>query len=304
MHRRWKLELLLNVVWLSCVIGTSYLVNNGKHRYVARVCYDGTAYRGWQEQDPKTRTVQATISRELTRRFGTTIKVSGASRTDFGVHARGQACHFDLEPNQMKGSLQNFEFTFNQMLPKDIKISNVSYAPFGTPEQVVTDDIFHATKSAVGKLYVYRFCTNTFVDPIFRNYYAHFYRPMNMQLFEACLQKFVGTHDFRAFGNRLEKLAKQYEGTRYADIDTIRTVHSAKLIDEGGGYYRIEFHIKSALYRMIRNIVGTSAFVATGMMDEVTLQSLITAAPSRQENCAMSAVPHGLTLEHVYYDNY
>ncbi len=154
-------------------------------------------------------------------------------------------------------------------------------------------------------MYIYRFCTNQFVFPLKRLQYAHFYRPIDIETLENCLQHFEGTHDFSAFANQLDKTSREFEEKGLRDkFSPIRTIRSAKLIDEGDGYYRIEFVISSALYRMIRNIVGTSYCVALGSMDEDTLLSLQSKGKSRQENFARSAPPHGLCLEKVYDDNY
>ena len=66
-------------------------VNPGRIRYVARVMYDGTAFRGWQDQaGSNLRTVQGLVTATLTKRFNTKVPVTGAGRTDYGVHARGQ----------------------------------------------------------------------------------------------------------------------------------------------------------------------------------------------------------------------
>lgn len=290
--------------YFTLIEGSVYLVNNGRHRFIARVCYDGTQFKGCQEQEPRIRTVQGTISNTLTQRYGINSRTAFASRTDLGVHARGQVLHFDLEPHMLTPNLfDQFEYQFNQMLPPDVKVYNLSYAPVGNAQQAAVGDIFHATASSTGKLYIYRFCTNQFVDPIFRNYYSHFYRPMDMTVFEKCLQQFVGTHDFRAYANRIEKLIEEYN-YRGREVDTVRTVNSIKLVDEGNGYYRVEVNLQSALYRMIRNMVGTSMWVATGQMDFENLIKLLVEAPSRTNNQAMSAQPQGLTLEHVYYDHY
>lgn len=281
-----------------------YLVNNGKHRFVARVSYDGTNFHGFQEQEPSVRTVQGTISSKLSQRFSRKIKITGASRTDIGVHAMGQVVHFDLE-SDLVSDLKNFMFNFNRMLPSDIRIYNLSHAPIGTLDQESMNDIFHATKSAVGKLYSYRFCTNQFVSPLKRKYYAHFYRPLDLGKFESGLKIFQGTHDFTAFGNRLERIAKDLEKSGWhKELSPIRTIHSANLFDEGDGYYRVEFVLTSALYRMVRNIVGSCAHVAMSMMDMDTMVSLLHDKKSRSENFAKSAEPHGLCLEKVIYDHY
>lgn len=316
----------MNVVLLSVGIlivsaaqaaTTSPYLNN-RIRYVARVLYDGTSFNGWQDQGDLAgrRTVQGTINTKLSRRFDRKITAVGAGRTDRGVHASGQVIHFDMtEPLE---DIPLFEYAFNRMLPTDIRLYNttkaarvidrsivVDEAVPGNAEQVSVSEIFHATKSAVGKLYVYRFCTNAIIVPTKRLYYGHVYYPIDMTLFTECLQLFVGTHDFKAFGNNVEKTLRDFEAKAEGiDFNTIRTVNSIQLIDEGSGYWNIEFNINSAIYKMIRNIVGTSLHVAAGRMSIDKLHSLLIEAPFRHENKAKSAQPQGLTLEHVFYDHY
>jgi tRNA U38,U39,U40 pseudouridine synthase TruA len=113
----------------------------------------------------------------------------------------------------------------------------------------------------------------------------------------------VGTHDFVSFANKVEKTRGQYKG-HGIELNTIKTVEKIDLIDEGNGYYVINIRVKSALNRMLRNIVGASLHVAEGNMLFSQLQELLLTAPGRDFNPARPAPPHGLTLEQVYYDNY
>ena len=235
-------------------VGEKVIFRHARFRYVSRVMYDGTGFKGWQTQDSdrKIRTVQEMIGRQLTTRFNTNISCTGASRTDLGVHARGQAIHFDLpEPCS---DLTHLEFTLNRMLPDDVRVFNMSAAPLGTQNQIEDEEKWHATKSAIGKLYVYRFCTNLHVDPMRRRYCTHVYQPTDIALLENCLQAFVGTHDFQAYANKVACLTRLHE-EKNKEFTTIRTVNSVKLIlDNEEGYYRIEFNLRSALYRMVNTI--------------------------------------------------
>ena len=111
----------------------------------------------------------------------------------------------------------------------------------------------------------------------------------------------VGTHDFRAFANRIEHTNREYQERNF-DFSTIKTVNWIQFVDEGDDYYRVDVNVESALYRMVRNIVGSSLHVATGQMSIEKLSYLLKEAPTRRENKAKSAPPEGLTLEEVYYD--
>lgn len=94
-------------------------------RYRARVAYDGTAFCGWQMQ-PTGRSVQATLAVALSRRFQSPVQVVGAGRTDAGVHAGGQVCHFDAPQGTDGGRLRH---ALNRMLPPDVRVGVVEVAP-------------------------------------------------------------------------------------------------------------------------------------------------------------------------------
>ena len=160
-------------------------------RLISRVKYDGSLFKGWQEQERSVRTVQGTLSYVLSKRFNVDnrIIVIGASRTDHGVHSRGQAIHFDIDNKIINNfnDMKHLEYTMNRMLPDDLKLYNMTTAP----TLYDTNDLWHSRKSAIGKLYSYRFCHNTFVDPIRRHYVAPC-RRMDINLFNDCLQLYQG----------------------------------------------------------------------------------------------------------------
>lgn len=302
------------VIIAMCVTCFLSLEQQYYTRYAARVLYDGTAFRGWQDQaidrsreGTRIRTVQGILTKQFSSRFNSKVTCTGASRTDLGVHSRGQAIHFDVWNQAPCEDLRRLEFTLNRMLPDDVRLFNISSVPTGKPFQETNDETWHATKSATGKLYVYRFCTNAFVDPMKRRYYTHVYQPTDLEMLEQCLRVFEGTHNFQAFANRVERLAKERE-EKNKELDTMRTVNSIRLVqeDDQPGYYRIEVSLQSALYKMVRNIVGSSLHVAQGGvgLDYAFLQTLLHEARDRDDNRAKPAPPEGLCLEHVYYDHY
>lgn len=344
-------------------------------RLVGRVLYDGTDFAGWQSQGDVTgnrrmRTVQSTLNHVVRRRFNMKgLHVTGSSRTDAGVHARGQAFHLDLpnflcgpsekspgELKQLTGSstpteggldLQFLEYSLNRMLPNDVKVYNISYAPLVKPirlpevrggdlvyetlapaqkgftsrgdpgeeceEGFVRSD-FHAIASARGKLYKYRFCTNSFVDPTRCRFVSHFYLPMDMAVFKEALSLFVGTHDFAAFANQVSKTTAALEGSS-TTFSTMKTIYDIQVDEEAPGYFCVSFHLESALYKMVRNIVGTCKMCAEGgggnahtTIDVPFVKQMLEQSGvktfSRADNLALSAPPEGLTLETVYFDHY
>lgn len=283
--------------------GKGFVLRTDTRRYVGRCAYDGSAFRGWQDQDPRLRTVQGQMNRVFRQRFSLeSVHVTGSSRTDHGVHANGQAFHFDLPAAlRIDDDFDKFVYTMNRMLPDDIKIYNVMHAPAPPPE----GPYFHAIASATRKHYSYRLSTNDFVPPRQRKYCTHVWQPLDLELFNQSLSCFIGTHDFAAFANRIESTTKNFSPERLRKFSCRRRIDSIVLRPDGApGQFCIDIHLSSALYRMVRNVVGTSLLVGTGRMPLSELQDLLHRAPSRKENRAKSAPPEGLTLEHVYFDSF
>ena len=123
------------------------------------LAYDGTVFHGWQVQ-PRLPTVQGTLQAALEKLFNHSVNVTGSGRTDAGVHAFGQVCHFltdsTIAPDALRKGL-------NSLLPDDILIKEVEDAPAH----------FHARYSARSKVYEYRILNTPQPDPFLRFYIWH-----------------------------------------------------------------------------------------------------------------------------------
>eukprot|EP00550_Attheya_septentrionalis_P013501 CAMPEP_0198304482 /NCGR_PEP_ID=MMETSP1449-20131203/57425_1 /TAXON_ID=420275 /ORGANISM="Attheya septentrionalis, Strain CCMP2084" /LENGTH=324 /DNA_ID=CAMNT_0044007007 /DNA_START=239 /DNA_END=1214 /DNA_ORIENTATION=- len=317
-------------------------------RYRGRVAYDGTGFNGWQVQSD-CRTVQGELEAVLSHRFNRTVRVTGAGRTDAGevtgagrtdagVHARGQAFSFDVWPEELLenegddgkcDNVRQLEYSMNRMLRKDTRVWNLSLAP----QSVVKTDLdgtvlshkWHVMLDAKKKLYSYRFSTAAALEPVLRHTRAHVYDPIDMSRMESVLKHFEGKHDFRAFAGAIERNEKK----NGKPMGTVRTVYTISLVDEGNDNYRIDFYLKGALYKMVRNMVATALAVCTGKMSEEQLLELLhhssplngdatittTSSSStnsntekafqfvRRDNPVKPASPQGLTLERVFFDD-
>lgn len=258
---------------------------------------------------------QGTIEEVLSRRFNRTIRIVGAGRTDAGVHARGQAIHFDLlehECLENDDELATLQHSLNRMLPQEIIVWNLQPAP---PPRIVTTsknvtDLFpwHVIFNSQQKLYSYRICIASAMDPLQRHSRHHVdWGNVDITLLNSTLQHFVGTHDFRAFSGAIEQKEKKEQ----KQVGTVRTVYRVDLIqeEEGDGYYRIDILLKGALYKMIRNMVGTALDVSRGRMSTETFLELLHHDTDdvdqfvRDDNPCKPAPPQGLTLERVYFDD-
>ena len=279
---------------------------SGPIRYRARVAYDGARFVGFQFQ-PKKRTIQGDLEEVLSTRFDQKVRVVGAGRTDTGVHARGQAFHFELKPGSLKEEdLPSLEYSLNRMLRQDMRVWNIQVAPQKTKmlngrEVTLKWNAIHDTK---GKLYTYRISAAKSMDPLERHtrFNLSWFPDIDISILACTLKHYEGTHDFRAFAGGIDQLERKLGG----EMDTKRTVYSVDLIDEGEGLYRIEIRLKGALYRMVRNMVGTALEVARGRISEEFFLGLLNRVDSadRKKNKCKPAPPEGLTLEQVFYDDF
>lgn len=289
-----------------------------KRRLRARVAYDGTNYNGWQFQ-LNSRSIQAEIEHALNRRVGHPVRVVGASRTDAGVHARGQAFHIDMPHEFPCSEIEHFnklEYVLNQMLPPDIRVTRLGRAPVyksrtskDDPDNLHEMDwierthLWSAMYDSVGKLYSYRFSVGPILDPMLRLYCYHEWRASKFGFCEQRLHnaadKFVGTHDFTAFAN---SFSRPLGIKAPVEINPYRTVHSINILKESADVFRLEFHIDGAFYKMIRNVMGTILDIACYQRDVECIEHLLKSRDRQQ--VSKSAPARGLCLEEVFYDNW
>lgn len=192
-----------------------------------RVWYDGTNFSGWQIQ-PHKRTVQGELNAALQKISESESQVYGAGRTDAGVHSTGQIAHCEVSRDW---DLDAFQNAMNSNLPDDIFINDV---------RIATND-FHARFSATSRFYVYR-CSFHY-NPL-RRHYEYFLKQMpKLELFEECLSKLVGNHDFQSFIQS------------GSDPDTVCTLYSARS-ECCSKYLRVFLHADRFGWKMARKIVA------------------------------------------------
>jgi tRNA pseudouridine38-40 synthase len=193
--------------------------------------YDGAGYHGWQVQ-PGLPTVQAALQDALGRLAGVPVLVTGAGRTDAGVHAEGQVASCSVN---LRLDCAAARRALNAILPRDIVVRQVSEAPAD----------FDARRSARGKTYRYTLLPRPYPSARFRGY--SLYVPYDLDL-DAMIQAaaaVVGTHDFSAFR----------AGT-CAAASPFRTIQSASWRREDP-YWHFEITGTAFLQHMVRILVGT-----------------------------------------------
>lgn len=244
-------------------------------RYKLTIAYDGTAYCGWQIQ-PNGLTIQELIETKL-KILVKEANVVGAGRTDAGVHARGQAAHFEsaiaLDLFKMLASL-------NGLLPKDIRVLQIERVP----------ENFHARFSAINKEYHYHLQLGRVQDPFSRLYRWHIPDKIDIELMRECASLFLGTHDFSAFANESDRGA--------AGRNPIRTIKRIGIFLEADAA-RLEFEADSFLYKMVRNLTGILVEVARGKRTIADVEDVLLSRDRKR--AGQAAPPHGLFLMRVDY---
>ena len=245
-------------------------------RYKLTIAYDGTAYCGWQVQ-LSGRSIQEFIQKALSTILRTPTALTGAGRTDSGVHARGQTAHFDvnqpIDPARLRLSL-------NALLPPDIRILQVDETP----------EPFHARYSAKSKIYHYHLHLSSVIDPFVRLYRHHVHGMCDLKRMAAAAVEFLGTHDFLSFANEPNKGS--------SSRGSIRTLYRLDLIEQKGGV-RLEFEGNGFLYKMVRNITGALIDVGAGKLDPQDVRKIFAAKDRKRSSAAAPA--QGLFLMEVRY---
>lgn len=244
-------------------------------RYKLTLCFEGTAYSGWQKQ-PQTATVQQTLEEALSAQLDTLTYVRGSSRTDAGVHAREFIAHFDTLAID---NTLSFKEKLNAYLPSDIRIIDVVEAPAH----------FHACFSAKKKHYLYRFSLDP-IPPFERHYITHLRGPIHIKKMEQALPFFLGTHNFLSFANQGDKGA--------AKNSPIKTIYSLTLEKEKS-HYVLHVHGNGFLYKMVRNMVGALVEVGRGTLEPSGIAHLLSL--QNRKVAPPPAPAQGLCLEKVYY---
>lgn len=248
--------------------------------------YDGTNYHGWQRQ-ANLLTVQEVLEDVLGRITKQTVKITGASRTDSGVHALGQVVSF-------KTNLQIDETSWvkaiNSLLPHDIRIKSAEYVQ---PE-------FNARFSAKGKKYRYAILNAEQMSPFLRNYSWHVKRPLDLSAMQDAAVCLLGTHDFSSF--------RSSECSAKSPVRTLEKIEVTKGGEVEGGLRFISntdmiiftFEARSFLQHMVRNIVGTLAEVGRGRFKPTDIKSILEKKDRR--HAGQIAPSQGLFLVKIKYE--
>ncbi|MCH9058417.1 MAG: tRNA pseudouridine(38-40) synthase TruA [Planctomycetes bacterium] len=316
-------------------------------RYKLTIAYDGTGFHGWQKQEPPMpdeseasrrayevaateglepgvpgrvalRTVQAIVERAVRRVVREPIELMGASRTDAGVHARGQVAAFTCSPTEppaqaggpadtdldaeisetpapshtgwpIARGLDRLVRAINGKLPDDVQVLSA---------EVVSDD-FNPIADCTSKGYSYTLHVST-TRPLWdRRLVQQVWTELNVDRMREAAARLVGEHDFAAFaaaGHGRQSTVRTVYGVRISDGATQRRS------DEGGEWarrVRIEISGNGFLYNMVRIIAGTLVEVGRGKMSPDDVSAAIESKDRRNAGPTMPA--QGLCLEWIRY---
>ncbi|MBI1336314.1 MAG: tRNA pseudouridine(38-40) synthase TruA [Phycisphaera sp.] len=249
-------------------------------RYKLTLAYDGSAYHGWQKQEPPDGeplpTVAGVVEQAIIHTLAQPINLVGASRTDTGVHALGQSAHFDAVS---RVPVERLAHAINSRLPDDIEVRSAEIADPG----------FDAIRGAIEKQYRYRIFNSSRRPLDRRNYVYHCWHNLDIDRMNEAAQKLVGTHDF-------EGLSAAGHG-RTSTVRTVFACHAEKhtqldeihIVVRGDGF----------LYNMVRILSGTLLDVGRGRFGPDVADRILATADRREAGPTLP--PTGLWLEWIRY---
>jgi tRNA pseudouridine38-40 synthase len=235
--------------------------------------YDGDDFVGWQVQ-PNGRSVQEELEKGIARLCGAPVRVTGAGRTDAGVHARAQVA--SLQPPR-ELPLRAWTAGLNALLPEDLACVRAEAAPEG----------FDARRWARGKRYIYSLLETPVRSPLLRGRAWEIRRPLEVEAMRRAVPALLGAHDFSAL--------------RAADCPARKTVREIRRLEIVRTGARVDVIVEATAFlkHMVRNIVGTLVEIGHGRRDADSLPALLEARD--RTRAGPTAPAHGLSLDEVFY---
>lgn len=247
-------------------------------RYFITFSYDGGRYHGWQIQ-PNGDSVQARLQEALSTLLRQEIGVTGAGRTDAGVHARMMVAHFDTDATFEAEEGINCEqlvYKLNRLLPYDIAVQKVE----------PVDDEMHARFSATSRTYHYYIHTRK--DPFLRAYSCELHYPLDFHKMNEAGLLLMGYEDFGAFCKA------------GADVKTtLCRVTEARWIQTSPQTWYFRITANRFLRNMVRAVVGTMIDVGRGRL---SLADFCKVVEGKKRTEAGESMPgNALFLEEIRY---
>ena len=237
------------------------------------VAYDGSGYHGFQRQT-NARTIQQVLEEKLSLLLKEEVRLTGAARTDTGVHAYGQVVGIRTASSI---PTERIPVAAAGVLPRDIAVIDAAEVP----------ESFHARFSARGKIYQYKILNSSVPNPLLRNFAWQITHVLDAPGMQQALQLLVGEHDFSAF-----------QATGSSARNPVRTLFSANCRRQGDDI-EFQFRGNGFLYHMVRNIVGTVVDLGAGRIDRDGFRHILMGRD--RALAGATAPPNGLYLKQVLY---
>ena len=237
--------------------------------------YDGSDLHGWQRQQNGP-TIQGHLESALSTLLGHEVDITGASRTDAGVHALGQVCNFYTDHPSIP--VDGIRKALNSSLPPAIAVVRAN--------EVGPD--FHSRFDSAGKHYRYRVFTRPSRSPVRRLGAMHVDYELDLAPMRSAAQALVGEHDFSAF--------------RAAGCNaktTTRRITAVEVRSDAAHEITIDLRGNAFLRNMVRIIAGTLVEIGAGRRDAGSIPELL--AGRDRTRAGRTAPAAGLTLVRVFY---
>ncbi len=246
--------------------------------YVLKIAYDGTEYAGWQRQK-NALSVQQLLEESVQAALGVDVRITASGRTDAGVHAVGQVCHFKAELSVPAARMPD---CLNRYLPPSIRIV----------EGWEGADGFDACRSAKRKTYRYTLYESAWEHPLLDRYATRVESIPSVERLRLCAKSLEGEHDFKAFcasGSAVKTTVRTVYEVRIEE----RKEYGVRVVDvfvTGNGF----------LYNMVRTMTGELIELALGKRTVDSLNDAFETGTRGLVGKTLAA--KGLTLISVEYD--
>jgi tRNA pseudouridine38-40 synthase len=244
-------------------------------RYRLTVEYDGAPFVGWQRQDNGA-SIQSALEEAIQNLSAEFVSVTGAGRTDAGVHAMGQVAHFDLKRN----------FPADRL--RDALNHHLRPAPVAVLDAVVVEDDFHARFSATARHYLFRILNRRAPAVLDNGKVWQVAVALDAEAMHEAAQRLVGNHDFTTF--------RASECQSASPVKTLDRLDVSRRADE----IHIEASARSFLHHQIRSFAGTLKLVGEGKSSPADVTEALEARD--RSRCGPVAPPDGLYLMRVDYE--
>jgi tRNA pseudouridine38-40 synthase len=234
--------------------------------------YDGTDFSGWQIQ-PGVRTVQGEIEKALNRITGQQLQLTGAGRTDTGVHATGMVAHVDL---LREYDLPRFILGLNATSGEDVVVREI--------RPVEAD--FHARFTAISRAYEYTLTIG--FSALLRKHSWEIRKQLDLKAMNVCASLLLGEHDFTSFSKWTE------------DVKHFRCQIEIAEWKVHGTHFVFSIQANRFVRGMVRALTGAMVQVGLGILPIEKFRDLL-AHPQELDRAKYMAPPHGLVLTKVGY---